>query len=151
LSDLVYGHDKEVSDWVAERLTFVPNIDFGPHTSIGVVTETKLIAGVVYHDYHKNFRTIQISMAADSPMWATKRNIKSLLEYPFLNLKVYKVWIGVPADNKRALDNNFHIGFKQEAVLAHYFGPKKHCVMARMLLPDFKRLYGVENGKEFRA
>lgn len=148
MSHLVYGQDKAVSDWVRERIGFVENLDFGEHTAIGVATDTKLIAGIVYHEYHKDFRTIQLSMAADNPMWARKANIAALLEYPFIQLGVYKAWVGVPLWNELALKNNKHIGFKQEGVLAHYFGPGKHCVLLRMLLPDFKRLYEGYYGKK---
>jgi len=142
LSGLIYGCDDQVKNWVKERIDFIPNIDFGPSTAIGVATDSKLIAGVVYHEYQKNFRTIQLSMAADSPIWAKKRNIAGLLGYPFIHLNVFKAWIATPLKSRHALKTFFHVGFKQEAVLGSEFGPGNHCVRAKMELPVYKRLYG---------
>lgn len=140
LTSLLIGFDKQVADWVVERIPHVD--DFGPCVGIGVVNGAKMLAGVVYHDYQPDNRTIQLSMAADSPMWARRKIIAGLLQYPFEQLKVFKVWTGTPADNERALKVNKHIGFKQEAILAHHFGPKRHGIVCRMLEPDYFRIYG---------
>lgn len=103
----------------------------------------RLIAGVVYHDYHHRFATVQLSIAAISPMWARKETITALLHYPFCQLKVFKVWTAMPHDNHAALKVNEHIGFKREAILAHQYGRKRHAIVTRMLQPDFHRLYKV--------
>lgn len=140
LSQLLIGFDDPVSRWVADRIPHVE--DFGPSVAIGVVNGSKMLAGIVYHDYQPDNRTIQLSMAADSPMWARRPIIAGLLKYPFEQLKAYKVWTGTPADNHAALKVNKHIGFKQEAILAHHFGPKRHGIVCRMLAPDYLRIYG---------
>lgn len=145
---LVFGEDKFISDWVKERIPHMKDGSFGEHTAIGVLNkqETEIIAGVVYHDYLPQYRTIQLSMAADNPLWAKKDIIKSLLFYPFRQLNVYKVFTITPISNKIAIKVNEHIGFKREAVLAHSFGRKRHAVICRILSPEFKKLYEVNNG-----
>jgi len=138
---LLFGHDADVSTWVADHIPHVT--EFGPCAAIGIVSRETLIAGVVYHDFQPAFRTIQLSMAAVSPMWARRENIAGLLHYPFRQLGAFKVWTMTPFDNQPALKVNLHIGFKREAILAHQFGPKRHGIVCRMLEPDYERLYGV--------
>lgn len=148
MSELLYGLDEEIAAWVAERAPHIGVKGFGPSVAIGVVSGTRLLAGVVYHDYQPEFGTIQLSMAADSPMWARRKTIGGLLAYPFYQLGVHKVWTATPHDNERALKVNEHIGFRQEAILAHQFGRNRHAVIRRMLKPDYDRIYGVNNGKK---
>lgn len=129
----------EIAPWVAER---IEGGNFDPCTALGVELNGRLIMGLVYNDYHPEHRTIALSFAADSPMWATRENIAVLLAYPFVQLGVYKAWIATRIDNIRSLKTTDHIGFKREGVLAHHFGPGTHAVISRMLEPDFWRLYG---------
>lgn len=136
---ILYGEDALVAEWTASH---IPQINFFTNfVAIGVVSGDKLIAGIVYHEYLPQFKTIQVSMAAVSPMWARKKNIKELLAYPFIRLGCFKVWSLIPVDNDMSIRVNKHIGFKREAILAHQFGKKKHAVVSRLLLPDYRRLY----------
>lgn len=146
---LLTGFDDDVARWVAERIPHVGEAGFhGPSAGIGVVGRGgDLIAGIVYHDYQPAFGTIQLSMAADSPMWARRENIAGLLRYPFEQLGVFKVWTATPIDNEAALRVNLHIGFIKEATLAHQFGRKRHGVICRMLMPDYRRIYGGQHGQ----
>lgn len=144
---LVLGHDEAVARWVADRIETVGSKGFGPCAAIGIATD-HLVAGMVYHDYQPDFGTVQLSMAATSPVWARRENIVALLDYPFNQLDCFKVWTLTPIDNERALKVNRHVGFTQEAVLAHQFGRKRHGIVMRMLRPDFTRLYGEAHGQE---
>lgn len=136
----LYGHDKEVAEWVAEHIDGVK--EFKDYRAIGVLGSKGLIFGSVYNDYHPEYSTMQISYAATNPMWAKRNIIASLLAYPFIGAGVYKCWVATDLDNEHSLKTTAHIGFKREAVLAHHFGRKKHAVISRMLRPDFERLYG---------
>jgi RimJ/RimL family protein N-acetyltransferase len=148
VSQLTYRDDKTIAVWVKDKLDQENEIDFEKYTAIGVETDKhKLIAGLVFHDFRRKQRTISITMAATNPMWATHKNLKDLLGYPFLQLNVFKIWIATRFENKHALKTFKHIGFTQEAVLAHQFGPKKHCVMQRMLKNDYLKKYGDKDEK----
>jgi RimJ/RimL family protein N-acetyltransferase len=140
VTQLLYGCDDIVSAWVANMIPHVT--EFDKSAAIGVVRNGNIIAGMVYHDYQPEAKTMQLSMAASSPRWAVPAVIKGLLAYPFRQIGVFKVWTATPQDNIRALRVNEHVGFKREAVLAHHFGPKRHAVICRMLAPDFKRIFG---------
>lgn len=141
VAELVFGCDKEVAAWVADRIPHVK--DFGPSTAIAVADGDRVLAGVVYHEYQPAYETIQLSMAAASPMWARQGIIAGLLAYPFDQLKVHKVWTATPHTNEAALKVNAHIGFTREGVLGHHFGRKKHAVVMRMLEPAYRKRYGV--------
>lgn len=146
MSHLIFGFDHEIAQWVAERIPHMHGGNFGPCAAIGISSDGKLLGGLVYHDYQPELGTIQLSMAADNPMWARRKNIAGLLHYPFEQLGVYKVWTATPHDNEAALKVNLHIGFKREATLAHQFGRKRHAVICRMLRPDYDRLFGERHG-----
>jgi len=139
--DLVFNRDAEIAEWVAWRIPHVRGMSFGPCTAIGVASGGNLIAGVVYHDWCPQFSTVQISIAASSPLWARRETIYALLHYPFRQAGAFKAWCAIPIDQKRTLKANSHIGFKREGVLAHHFGRGRHAVITRMLDPDFKRQY----------
>lgn len=143
---LLFGHDDQVAAWVADRIPHVRGGDFGPCKAIGIGSAQlgKLWAGIVYHDYQERCGTVQLSMAAESPLWATRGTIRALLHVPFVQYKVWKVWTATPHGNARALKVNEHIGFKREATLAHHFGKGNHAIICRMLAPDYARRFGVD-------
>lgn len=100
----------------------------------------KPLAGIVFHSYVPEYGTIEISMAAESPRWATRNIVKQLLAYPFIQLGVRKVWTATPLKNERAIKFNKGIGFKQEAVLAHHYGDD-HAVICRMFRKQYEQLF----------
>lgn len=141
---LLYGFDEYVTAWVAERIPDVAAYGFTTGRAIGVLSDNgnKLIAGVIYHDYQPDYKTMQLSMASSNSMWARRAIIAELLAYPFIQLGVHKCWISIPSDNEKSLKTTQHIGFKKEGTLAHQFGKGRHAIMSRMFKEDFNRLYG---------
>lgn len=142
---LAFGFDNEIAGWVAERMPHVQN--FGICRSIGVISDDKLIAGVVYNEYQEQYGTIAVSVAADTPRWAAQGVIRAMLHYPFQQLNVNKVWSAMLHTNERAIRFNKGIGFTQEAVLRDHFGVGKHAVVTRMLRRDFINRYGEQDGQ----
>jgi RimJ/RimL family protein N-acetyltransferase len=136
---VVYGQDANVAKWVADRIPHVS--EFGLCSALGVVNDKgEAVAGIVFHDYQPSCSTIQISMAASTPKWASRSIVKELLSYPFNQLKVRKVWTATPLKNQRAIKFNKGIGFKQEAVLSNHFGDD-HAVICRMFKKQFEQLF----------
>lgn len=151
MAELFAGADDLVATWVASRVPECSDDSFKPCVTIGVESGTRIIAGFVYHDYKPEFGTIEWSAAADSPVWARKEIIKSLLQYPFEQLGVFKLFSVIPLDNRRATASIEHIGFIREAVLAHQLGRGRHAAVYRMTKPKYLTLYGGVNGKEIHA
>lgn len=139
MSELLYGHDKLVTKWVIDRVDSLHRLECC--VAIGVSSGSKLIAGVVYHDYQPEARIIQMSMAAISPMWAKKEIIWKLLQYPYDQLDCFKILLSISVDNIKALKTMKHIGFVQEAILNHNYGKDKHAVILGMLKPDYQRKF----------
>lgn len=113
--------------------------------AIGVADANgKALAGVVFHDWQPEFKTISFSIAATSMRWATRKTIALLLHYPFKDAGALKLWTSTPHKNERALRLIRHVGFVREAILAKHFG-EEHAIISRMFLKDFKRLYERES------
>lgn len=139
---LLYGQDAAVGKFVADRIPQVEN-NWGPMAAIGVVDDdNSLIAGFVYNMYYPEHGTIQISAASDSPKWATRKIIREVFSYAFNDLGVNKICSAIPLESERVIKFNKALGFIQEAVLAHQFGPKKHAAMLRLMKKDFEAKYG---------
>lgn len=145
MNTLIFGHDQEVASWVADRIPYVNS--FEPCTAIGVASCGRLIAGVVYNEYSPQAQNLQISIAADSPMWARRETISALLHYPFRQLDCWMVFSLIQPDNARSLSVCKHIGFKQKTIVPHAFGKKRHAVVFQMTEPEYAKLYEVHHGQ----
>lgn len=140
--NIIYGQDEVILSWVKQRIPHVS--DFGPAKALGVF-DGELIAGVVFHDYQPEYKTMQVSMAASTPKWASRGTIRELLAYPFIQLGIQKIWTATPHTSERVIAFNKGIGFKQEAVLARHFGDS-HAVICRMFLKDYERIFNGRKG-----
>lgn len=145
---LIIGKNEKVAKWVAKRIPFVGDSGFGACTTVGVTdTNGKEMAGIVFHDYQPQFKTMAFSIAASTPRWVTRRLIGKILVYPFEELGIMKLWTATPSSNERALRLAKGLGFTKEATLAHHFG-RDHAIINRMMLKDYLRLYkGATSGQ----
>lgn len=140
---LLYGYDREVAEWVKKSIGN-EDIDFGEKfVSVGILNGTgdRMIGGVVFNQYSEKYRRIQVNIATESPLWATKATIRALLDLPFNKLNCYRVWVQTELKNERAVNAAVHAGFKRESALAHHLGPGNHALILRMLKPDYERIY----------
>lgn len=136
---------------MAKRIWFVGDQGFGACTAIGIVDNNgREIGGVVFHDYQPQFKTIGVALALETPRAATRKLAARIFQYPFEELGIMKLWTITPSSNERALRLVKGLGFTKEATLAHQFG-KDHAVMNRMMLKDYIRLYGVQDGEKTRT
>lgn len=139
----VRDDSENVAAWVAAQVPHVGVAGFGACKAIGVVSnDGSPLCGVVFHDYQPIAKSMQISLAAVSARWATKKILADILSYPFEELGLFKVWSVTPADNERAQRFALGIGFRKEATLRHQFGPKSHAVFLGMLAPEYREKYG---------
>lgn len=101
-SSLLYGRDDLVARWVAG---IIPGCGRGWSNAkaIGVLgAHRELIAGVIYHDWSPETGVIEVSSAAVTPKWATRRNLTQLFEYPFSQLRCRIVVARISENNNRA-------------------------------------------------
>jgi RimJ/RimL family protein N-acetyltransferase len=139
---LIFHSSEILAEWAARRIGHVAEAGFGPCTTIGIASgdgaEHELYGVCVYHDYQEAARTLQLSMAARSPKWATRGVIAALLAYPFDQLHINKLWTLTPIDNERALRFNVGIGMLKESVLRHQFGANRHAVVCSMMEMEYR-------------
>lgn len=110
---LVVGYDAAVANWVQAQIPHAVN-GFGPCVALGIAIDDVLIAGVVYHEWRPAYRSVQMSIAAASPKWATKGNLRAIFAYPFLDLKANRATAITPKRNRRARHLIEGTGFKLE-------------------------------------
>ena len=138
----IFGDDQAMSHWAGSRIPHVGDAGFGPCIAIGVASdepEEKMYAVCVFHDYQPQLGTVQVSMAAENPHWATQGVLRGLLHYPFHQLGVRKLWMAIPSNNTRALKFNKGIGMVQEAILRQHFGPRRHAIILSMMDTEYRR------------
>lgn len=133
----IFGRDADVAEWVRQRIAHAEG--FGPFTAIGLAEGETVIAGVVYHNYLKAYGNIEISMAAETPRWATPETLKVFLSYPFRQLRCIRVTTCTPQSNKRALKFNYGIGFQKEGVIRQGYGKHENMVICGLTYQEAKR------------
>lgn len=118
--------------WVCRR---IPHLHLAGIKSLGegvvfvVATGTdpgaRPLAAVVFHAYSPAFRSIEVSMASDSLMWAKKPAISTMLNYVFNELKCERLQAVTARKGrgpKRARRFLEHLGFRFEGVGRRAFG-----------------------------
>lgn len=138
--NLVFGQDAAVGEWVERRIPHMHH-SFQNFTAIGVALNGAPVAGVVFSDYSEEYGTMQLSMAADTPRWASRGVVRALLHYPFEQLEINKLWTSTPQSNERAIKFNLGVGFTREAILRHQYGRKNHAVICSMLANEYRKRY----------
>lgn len=139
---LLCGFDREVGQWVADRIPHVGDVDdFGPFVSIGVVNDAnELVAGVVYHNYLARYDHIEASFAASTPKFCTRGVVLGILSYPFEQQGCRRVSLMIPSDANRTKKFSAGIGFVREGCVREFFGPKQHGEIYGMTTKDYRKL-----------
>lgn len=118
---IITGHDEFLTAWVSDRINLCSN-DFGECATMGFVNgKHELIAAVVFSEYRPDTKDIRVSIAADTPRWATKNNIRAIFEYPFKQLGCERLTVIVAKKNKRSRKLVQGVGFVEEGNLRKGF------------------------------
>lgn len=121
--DFVYGHEKEVTQFIA---TFahgqLANTSFENCKTIGVIDgDGKLIAGVVYFNYKPKASTIEFGAASITSKWFNRATYRRIFQYPFIECGCQMLVAYVRADNEWLLSQLARINF-DFTMLPRYFG-----------------------------
>ena len=112
--ELAVGFNREVADWVEANIEGCR--PFHNPTSIGVVSDGELIAGVVYTNWEPNFGVIEMSAAAKSARWLSPKTLKAIFEYPFEQLGCQMVVLRVSENNSRMIRIAKRFGFESYTI-----------------------------------
>lgn len=109
---LIYGHDKEVAAWAAGRLGLS---NYEPCTAIGVEKDGFIVGAALFNNYHPEL-SIEISLVCLDKRQFTRQNIKKILAYPFIQLRVKRVQATCSKRNKIVRSFLERTGFRLEGI-----------------------------------
>jgi len=79
----------------------------------------ELLAVVVFHDFIPGHR-MELSIAAKSPKWGTKKVLFNCFDYCFNICEVNRIYTQVLGNNTKALEFNKRLGFEEIAILPEF-------------------------------
>lgn len=145
---LLFGYDKELVGWAAGRIPWMTPSDAMKAVGVadGDTADAKLLAVAIYHNYlapktvngETWYNTVEMSFAAASPRFATRRTIKNLLRVPFDQYKVEHVLVAIPSINERAIQFVKGIGFTPRGTLSRFFSSSVHACVFGLHRNTFK-------------
>jgi hypothetical protein len=131
-SDRFLMLDDRLAGWIAHRIPGMNADDLRRHAAtVGVVLKGDLIAAMACGGKERG--NVEITFAADSPKWATRDTIRTLMAWPFVQMGCHRVTTRIAASNTRAIRFNEGIGFKREGVIRQGWGPGEDCVLLGLL------------------
>lgn len=145
---LLFGYDEQLLPWVAQR---IPWMEANPSMkTVGVAdgdtANARLLAVAVYHNYlapkkvggETWYNSVEMSFAAASPRFATRRTIINLLKIPFDQYKVDNVLVAIPSINERAIQFVKGIGFTPRGTLSRFYSKSVHACVFGLHRNTFK-------------
>jgi len=115
--------DVRILQWAQNKLreTIRLNPYFDPNSStvISIVDDQNILGAVIFTNYQPP-ATVEMSIVTVSPKWCNRQVLYECFRYCFETLEVKRIYTQVKGDNKKALDLNRRLGFKEIAVLPDY-------------------------------
>ena len=135
-------------EWAAKRIPWMAPSRYMRALGVteGADLSYPLLAVCIYHNFTAAreidgkpwYGTCEISFAASSPKWATRRTISALLSIPFSQYACRKVITVIPSTNKRAIRFNEGVGLKPEGTLRHQFAKGVHACIHGMMRSEWE-------------
>lgn len=83
------------------------------YCALAIIHNEKLIAGVVYHNYHPDNGIVEMSAYSDSKRWLTKKTIRDIFDLPFNKLNCQMVVMRVSEFNDDMIGIARRFGFSE--------------------------------------
>lgn len=117
-------HKAILVNWLRQRIsTFPPPRDPDSFYGAVMLSGGRVVAGCCYHRYAEMFRGIEVTFAADNPMWCRPGNVEKWFAYPFKQLGCERVTMTIARKNKRARAMAKKMGFREEGIARKGFYP----------------------------
>lgn len=148
----VCGYDEAVGAWVAARPADIGGAaDFGPYTSLGIVRDGRIVAGVVYYDYRRT--DMMMAVAATDPRWMSRSVLREIFAYPFTQMRCQRVTAVIDRRNKRARKLVEGLGFRMEGVLRKALKNNRDAILYGLLKDECQWIKPrrIKDGKEKRT
>ena len=109
---IVYGHDRAITAWASKQLGRPIGGEW-PRT-IAVFRKGEIVAAVIYSEY--KHPDIHVSIVTTTPAWCTKRALRHILRYPFIQLGCKRITAVTEVTNHPAREFLCRLGFRQEGI-----------------------------------
>jgi hypothetical protein len=106
------GGNKAVGDFVSKIMFGEPGL-LNNYSSMGVVKDGKLIAGVLFQEYYAGSGTIELSAASTDRSWMTRRVVHDMFSMPFEVLGAHLVIVKTAEDNTTVRDISTRCGLTE--------------------------------------
>lgn len=113
-SNLVFGRDRDVADWLEDRL---PVKFTGWFSTIGLERDNRLVAGWLFNDYQND--NIEVAVASDGAI--TRGFINAAAHYVFVQLNCRRASCHVRTDNHKSIAFIERIGWVREGLRRAWF------------------------------
>lgn len=135
VNDVLYGADADIIEMVRQRIPHAENGFSKDAVALGVVRHGRLLGGAVFDQYteHQGQSNIVMSAAFDSPAWCTRKTLRQLYSYPFVQVGCRRMTTITRADNATARKADLMMGFREEGVLRCYFPGDVDAIVYGML------------------
>jgi RimJ/RimL family protein N-acetyltransferase len=140
VKQIVLHQDRIIGEWVCARTGGY----YTEGTAIGLLSNGRLIAGVLYDHY--NGASIAMHVAGEGN-WLTRDFLRICFHYPFEQLKVRKVIGMVSSANKQAQRFDEHLGFTLEATIKDA-APDGDLLLYSMTREQCRFFKGYEHGRK---
>jgi RimJ/RimL family protein N-acetyltransferase len=109
----VYGENEIIAHIAARMIPHMHGRGFGRCQTIGVVDKAgKLIAGIIFHNYHPEAGVIEMTVGAvPGSRWMTRETLRVIREFVFERCGCQMLMLVVPADNEALLHQPARLGF----------------------------------------
>jgi RimJ/RimL family protein N-acetyltransferase len=136
--NLIFEPREYLMRWAMNRIKgAIPLKVDGDWQVIGLAEDNTLHCVAIYHDLREN--SIEMSIAADTPKWATRGNIRAFLHYPFCQQGVSHVRAVIHIKNHRSRRFVQGLGFKLEGVLRQASKDGKNLMLYGMVRKEADR------------
>ncbi len=146
---LLIGHDEDVARFVTERAPIERPLFAPPFWGFGMLNDAgTLVAGCVVHNWQPDFLRCEVSGVAISYYAVSSQIVKAIYGgFIFGQLGAFRVFARTETTNIRAKRLLRHIGFIEEAIQGHHYGPQKHASCWRLLKPEWEAKWSSEARK----
>ncbi|MBP2237130.1 RimJ/RimL family protein N-acetyltransferase [Sinorhizobium kostiense] len=107
--------NRAIADFVVNHIEGCER-GFAQFTTLGVMVEGQIIAGVVYHNYAPEAGVIELSAASTSKRWLTRPVLKAMFGYPFDEIGCQMTVLRVSEENRGMADIARRFGFTSHRI-----------------------------------
>ncbi len=143
--EIIGGQKELVAQWISERIPQVTTLP-GGYEAIGVGRDGYLVGGALFTNYRPCPDGGDIEVWCAGKGWLSRRVIRAILSYPFLQLGCHRLTALTPKSNKPSRHLLEGLGFTLEGVARQGFGPRSHACLYSMLRGEC-RWIGNDDGK----